>query len=161
MTRDTRIALFLMGVLVTALRDNGPNPIKRSMSGDVHDQGDMWWRNYCWIAPLVPDRGKAGQPAGLLAAAAHRLEVHAVSSKETLMSKARDLINAHLYPVLATFAVVYGSIQITPIAQQARDMNACVKRAIEVSNPEDAGSIRANAVAACNGVPGNQRLFER
>ena len=77
------------------------------------------------------------------------------------MSKARDLINAHLYPVLATFAVVYGSIQITPIAQQARDMNACVKRAIEVSNPEDAGSIRANAVAACNGVPGNQRLFER
>ena len=26
MTRDTRIALFLMGVLVTALRDNGPIP---------------------------------------------------------------------------------------------------------------------------------------
>ena len=39
MTRDTRIALFLMGVLVTALRDNGPNPIKRSMFGGVHDQG--------------------------------------------------------------------------------------------------------------------------
>ena len=58
MTRDTRIALFLMGVLVTALRDNGPNPIKRSMFGGVHDQGGMWWRNYCWIAPFVPDRGK-------------------------------------------------------------------------------------------------------
>ena len=27
------------------------------------------------------------------------------------MNKARDLINAHLYPVLATFAVVYGAIR--------------------------------------------------
>ena len=76
------------------------------------------------------------------------------------MSKARDLINAHLYPVLATFAVVYGAIQIAPIAQQARDMNACVERAVEMSNPEDAGSIRAHAVAACNGVPSNRSLFE-
>ena len=42
------------------------------------------------------------------------------------MSKARDLINAHLYPVLATFAVIYGAIQIAPIAQQARHFNACV-----------------------------------
>ena len=43
------------------------------------------------------------------------------------MSKARDLINAHLYPVLATFAVVYGAIQIAPIAQQARYFNTCVQ----------------------------------
>ena len=43
------------------------------------------------------------------------------------MSKARDLINAHLYPVLATFAVVYGAIQIAPIAQQARDIEMCAK----------------------------------
>ena len=43
------------------------------------------------------------------------------------MSKARDLINAHLYPVLATFAVIYGAIQIAPIAQQARSFNACVE----------------------------------
>ena len=42
------------------------------------------------------------------------------------MSKARDLINAHLYPVLATFAVIYGAIQIAPIAQQARHFNACI-----------------------------------
>ena len=34
------------------------------------------------------------------------------------MSKVRDLINAHLYPVLATFAVVYGAIQIAQIANQ-------------------------------------------
>ena len=43
------------------------------------------------------------------------------------MSKARDLINAHLYPVLTTFAVVYGAIQIAPIAQQARDIEMCAK----------------------------------
>ena len=42
------------------------------------------------------------------------------------MSKVRDLINAHLYPVLATFAVVYGAIQIAPIAQQARTFNECI-----------------------------------
>ena len=42
------------------------------------------------------------------------------------MSKARDLINAHLYPVLATFTVIYGAIQIARIAQQARHFNACV-----------------------------------
>ena len=38
------------------------------------------------------------------------------SDQNRPMSKARDLINAHLYPVLATFAVVYGAIQIAPIA---------------------------------------------
>jgi len=48
------------------------------------------------------------------------------------MSKARDLINAHLYPVLATFAVVYGAIQIAPIAQQARSFNTCVQSAVEL-----------------------------
>ena len=32
------------------------------------------------------------------------------------MSKARGLINAHLYPVLATFVVIDGAIQIEPIA---------------------------------------------
>ena len=42
------------------------------------------------------------------------------------MSKTRDLINAHLYPLLATFTVIYGSIQIAPIAQQARYFNRCV-----------------------------------
>lgn len=44
------------------------------------------------------------------------------------MSKAGDLINAHLYPVLATFAVVYAAIQIAPIAQQARYFNTCVEQ---------------------------------
>jgi hypothetical protein len=43
------------------------------------------------------------------------------------MFKARDLINTHLYPVLATFVVVYGTIQITPIANQARHYNTCVE----------------------------------
>ena len=39
------------------------------------------------------------------------------------MSKVSDLINAHLYPVLATFAVVYGAIRIAPVANQARQYN--------------------------------------
>ena len=52
------------------------------------------------------------------------------------MSKARDLINAHLYPVLATFSVIYFAIQIAPIAQDARQRNECVKAAIEMGgNP--------------------------
>jgi hypothetical protein len=36
------------------------------------------------------------------------------------MSKARDLINTQLYPVLSTIAVVYGAIQIAPIGNQAK-----------------------------------------
>ena len=68
------------------------------------------------------------------------------------MSKARDLINAHLYPVLATFTVIYGAIQIAPIAQQARDMNACVQRGVEVNEQiEDASQRRAMSTAYCNG----------
>ena len=43
-----------------------------------------------------------------------------------IMSKARDLINAHLYPVLAIFSVIYFAIQIAPIANQARNIDHCV-----------------------------------
>ena len=70
------------------------------------------------------------------------------------MSKARDLINAHLYPVLATFAVIYGAIQIAPIVQQARNMNACVQQGLK-ANPKaveiDRGAAVAITVAVCNG----------
>ena len=62
------------------------------------------------------------------------------------MSKTRDLINAHLYPVLATFSVIYGSIQIAPIAQQARHFNRCVEAAPQEINT-------ARAVMFCNGRP--------
>ena len=57
------------------------------------------------------------------------------------MSKARDLINAHLYPVMACFAVIYGAIQIAPIAQQARHFNECV---------EAIGTSKSISVPACN-----------
>ena len=62
------------------------------------------------------------------------------------MSKAHDLINTHLYPVLATFAVVYGAIQIAPIANQARHYNTCVEGLIasfekkEISTPTNTGN---------------------
>ena len=62
------------------------------------------------------------------------------------MSKTRDLINAHLYPVLATFAVIYGAIQIAPIAQQARYFNRCVEAAPQGVNT-------ARAVMFCHGRP--------
>jgi hypothetical protein len=52
------------------------------------------------------------------------------SDQNRPMSKARDLINTHLYPVLAIFAVVYGAIQIAPIANQARHYNIWVERLI-------------------------------
>ena len=40
MTRDTRIALFLMGELVAALRANDPDFFKRWLSGGMQDQGE-------------------------------------------------------------------------------------------------------------------------
>ena len=39
------------------------------------------------------------------------------------MASARDLINAHLYPLFATFSVIYFAIQMAPVAQQARRFN--------------------------------------
>ncbi len=40
MTRDTRIALFLMGELVSALRANDPYAFKCWLSGGVQDLGE-------------------------------------------------------------------------------------------------------------------------
>ncbi|AII48647.1 hypothetical protein KR52_05760 [Synechococcus sp. KORDI-52] len=40
MTRDTRIALFLMGEFVTALRANDPDTFKRWLCGGVQDLGE-------------------------------------------------------------------------------------------------------------------------
>ena len=62
------------------------------------------------------------------------------------MSKLRDQINAHLYPVLATFSVIYFAFQIIPIAQQAREFNACV----QTMNTDPIK--RYSAVHYCNGA---------
>ena len=40
MTRDTRIALFLMGELVAALRGNDPDLFKRWLYGGIEDLGE-------------------------------------------------------------------------------------------------------------------------
>ena len=40
MTRDTRIALFLMGELIYALRANDPDLFKQWLSGGVQDLGE-------------------------------------------------------------------------------------------------------------------------
>ena len=40
MTQDTRIALFLMGELVAALRANDPDLFKRSLHGGIQDLGE-------------------------------------------------------------------------------------------------------------------------
>ena len=40
MTRDTGIALFLMGELVAAIRANDPDLFKRWLSGGVQDLGE-------------------------------------------------------------------------------------------------------------------------
>jgi len=62
------------------------------------------------------------------------------------MSKTKDLINAHLYPVLATFTVIYGSIQMAPIGQKARYFNRCADAAPREINT-------ARAVMFCHGRP--------
>ena len=40
MTRDTRIALFLMGELIAALRANVPDLFKRWLYGGIEDLGE-------------------------------------------------------------------------------------------------------------------------
>ena len=40
MTRDTRIALFLMGELIAALRANDHDAFRCWLSGGVHDLGE-------------------------------------------------------------------------------------------------------------------------
>lgn len=40
MTRDTRIALFLMGELIYALRANDPDAFSQWLSGGVQDLGE-------------------------------------------------------------------------------------------------------------------------
>ena len=69
------------------------------------------------------------------------------------MSQARELINAHLYPVLLVFAVIYGAIQISPMANQARYFNHCVDVAIRDSNAQKMSFAekRAFGVRLCNG----------
>ena len=68
----------------------------------------------------------------------------------TSMSKARDLINAHLYPVLATFSVIYFAIQIAPIANQARYFDHCVDEVIKEAKGSFAEK-RAFAAKLCSG----------
>ena len=69
------------------------------------------------------------------------------------MSQARELINAHLYPVLLVFAVIYGAIQVSPMANQARYFNHCVDEMIRESTAQKMSFAqrRALAVKLCNG----------
>ena len=78
----------------------------------------------------------------------------AQSVMDPSMSQARELINAHLYPVLLIFAVIYGAIQISPMANQARYFNHCVDEVIRESNVEKMSfsEKRALAVRLCNGT---------
>ena len=66
------------------------------------------------------------------------------------MPNARDLINAHLYPVLATFSVIYFAIQIAPIANQARYFDHCVDEVIKEAKGSFAEK-RAFAANVCSG----------
>ena len=69
------------------------------------------------------------------------------------MSQARELINAHLYPVLLVFSVIYGAIQVSPMANQARYFNHCVDEVIRESTVQKMSFAqrRALAVKLCNG----------
>ena len=69
------------------------------------------------------------------------------------MSQARELINAHLYPVLLVFAVIYGAIQVSPMANQARYFNHCVDEVIRESTVQKMSFAqrRALGVKLCNG----------
>ena len=55
MTQDTRIALFLLGELVAALRANDPDTFKRWLSGGIHDLGKPAVNELLidWMTPLL------------------------------------------------------------------------------------------------------------
>jgi hypothetical protein len=55
MTHNTRIALFLMGELVTALRANDPYLFKRWLLGGVQDLGEPAVTELLldWLDPLL------------------------------------------------------------------------------------------------------------
>ena len=55
MTRDTCIALFLMGELVAALRTNDPDLFKRWLSGGVQDLGEPMVEELLldWLDPFL------------------------------------------------------------------------------------------------------------
>ena len=55
MTRDTRIALFLLGELVAALRAKDPDLFKRWLSGGIQDLGEPAVTELLldWIDPFL------------------------------------------------------------------------------------------------------------
>ena len=57
MTHDTRIALFLMGELVGALRANDPDLFKRWLSGGVQDPGEPVVEELLvdWLDPFLTE----------------------------------------------------------------------------------------------------------
>ena len=57
MTRDTRLALFLMGELVAALRANDPDLFKRWLYGGIEDLGEPAVIELLldWLAPFLTE----------------------------------------------------------------------------------------------------------
>ncbi|MAF42120.1 MAG: hypothetical protein CL859_09770 [Cyanobium sp. ARS6] len=57
MTTDTRIALFLMGELVAALRPNDPDTFKRWLLGGVQDLGEQAVTELLldWLDPFLSE----------------------------------------------------------------------------------------------------------
>ena len=55
MTQDTRIALFLMGELVAALRDNDPDLFKRWLYRGIEDLGEpaVTELSLDWLDPFL------------------------------------------------------------------------------------------------------------
>ena len=57
MTQETRIALFLMGELVAALRANDPDLFKRWLYGGIEDLGEPAVTELLlnWLAPFLTE----------------------------------------------------------------------------------------------------------
>ena len=57
MTRDTRMALFLMGELIAALRANDPDLFKRWLYGGIQDLGEAAVTEMLldWLAPFLTE----------------------------------------------------------------------------------------------------------
>ena len=62
MTRDTRIALFLMGELVAALRANDPDAFRALLSEGIQELGVTEVEELLldWLYPFLTVEGRAG-----------------------------------------------------------------------------------------------------
>lgn len=121
--------------------------------GLIADLIKRYWVNGSWQDLATHSTTLLGLSAGSFRCPWQQRGAKPEAALHAPMANVRDLINAHLYPVLATFAVIYGAIQLAPIANQARYFDHCVDAVIRQAQGSTLSFAekRAQGVRICNG----------